>query len=191
MNERLYPLVMDDPDLFELEEATGIGIFEPGSLLEDQIDGNRMLGILGYTALGMVLLVMATFIIMIPLMSVGLIRIYPTLYIDPIALIITTAAEVTFVIPPMYYIRKNGLPRAALGFKNMMSPVDALLGLVFGGLMIAANLGISWVLTEATGPNAPPEPGSMEVLLARNWPEMIAWRCILGVEEHRTTNLLH
>ena len=59
---------MDDPDLFELEEATGIGIFEPGTLLERSMDGNRMLGVLGYTALGMILMVLATVGIMIPLM---------------------------------------------------------------------------------------------------------------------------
>jgi hypothetical protein len=38
---------MDDPDLYELEESIGIGIFEPGTYLERSIESNQMLGVLG------------------------------------------------------------------------------------------------------------------------------------------------
>jgi membrane protease YdiL (CAAX protease family) len=172
---------MDDPDLFELEEAIGIGIFEPGSLLENQIDNNRMLGVLGYTALGMALMIVATVIIMVPLMMVGLITIYPYIYIDPLAMIVTTSAELVLVIPPLYYIRRHGLPRSSLGIKNMISPIDAILGFIFGALMIGANIAISWVISESTGPTPPPPPGTVEILLARNWPEMIAWTFVMMV----------
>jgi membrane protease YdiL (CAAX protease family) len=169
---------MDDPDLYELEEATGIGIFEPGMLLERQIDKDQMIGVLAYTAIGMVLLVVATVVIMLPLIMVGLIVISPYLYIDPLALLITTAAEIAFVIPPMYYIRKYGLPKSAIGIKNMISPRDAILGLIIGAVMLGANIAISWLVTEATGP---PLPSGEELLVARNWPEMIAWAFVMLV----------
>ena len=68
---------MDDPDAFELEEAEGIGIFEPGTRFERDVEKGRMMSVLGLTALGMILLVVATFIIMIPMMA------FPNLiYID-------------------------------------------------------------------------------------------------------------
>ena len=174
MNLRLPLLVMEDPDSIELEEATGIGIFEPGTFLEGQINNNQMLGVLGYTALGMILMIIGTVVIMIPLMAANLIfiDIYSGyIYIDPLAMLILTLAEIAFVIPPMYYIRKYGLPKSAIGIKNMVSPIDAILGLVFGATMLGANILISWFMTEATGP----APTGEELLVARNWPEMFAW----------------
>jgi len=172
---RLYPLVMDDPDLIELEEASGIGIFEPGTFLERSLDGNQMLGVLGYTALGMILMVIATVGVMIPLMMTELIiiDIYTYyVYIDPLAMLIMTSAEIVFVIPPMYYVRRYGLPKSAIGIKNMISPVDAVLGLAVGALMLASNIGISWLMDSASGS----PPTAVEgILIARNWPEMIAW----------------
>jgi membrane protease YdiL (CAAX protease family) len=172
---------MDDPDMFELEEATGIGIFEPGTLLESEINKDQMIGVLGYTALGMVLMVVATVIIMIPMMFTSLIVLDPytfNVYIDPLALIITTSAEIAFVVPPMYYIRKYGLPKSAIGIKNMLSLPDATLGLIMGAVMIGANIGISWVVSQGTGP-AP--PSGEDFLVARNWPEMIAWAFVMLV----------
>ena len=169
---------MDDPDLYELEESDGIGIFEPGTFLEGEIDQSRVLGVLGYTALGMVLMVVATVIIMMPLIAVGLIRIYPYIYIDPLAMIITTSAEIAFVVPPMVYIRKYGLPKSSIGIKNMLSPLDAMLGIVIGLAMLGSNIAISWFMTEASGPTP---PGAETVLVARNWPEMIAWAFVMLV----------
>ncbi|MFW9807442.1 MAG: lysostaphin resistance A-like protein [Candidatus Thorarchaeota archaeon] len=166
---------MDDPDLFELEEATGIGIFEPGTLLEREIDGNQMLGVLAYTALGMILMVLVTAGIMFPLMMTNLIIVdlYSYyVYIDPLAMLILTAAEIAFVISPMYYIKKRGLPKSALGIKDMASPVEAILGLAIGALMLGSNIAISWLMTD---PTESPIPGPESLLVARNWPEMIAW----------------
>ena len=187
-NQRLHRLVMDDPDLYELEEATGIGIFEPGTLLERQINRDQMIGVLGYTALGMILMVVATVVIMIPLMMTGLIVI--TLYyqyIDPLAMLIMTFAEIAFVIPPMYYVKKYGLPKSAIGIKNMISPVDAILGIIIGAAMLGANIAISWFITQATGP---PPPGGEEFLVARNWPEMIGWAIAMLVFVGFTEELL-
>ena len=172
-------MVMDDPDKYELEEAEGIGIFEPGQLLEDTVTKNQMLGVLGYTALGMILLVVVTFLLMIPLMMAGLIIInfYTyTIHIDPLAMLIMTSAELIFVIPPLYYIRSRGLPKSALGIKNMHSPLDIGLGVLFGVAMLGANIGISWFVDQATGP---PPSGIEAILVARNWPEMIAWTIVM------------
>ncbi|MHA2081292.1 MAG: CPBP family intramembrane glutamic endopeptidase, partial [Candidatus Thorarchaeota archaeon] len=94
------------------------------------------------------------------------------IYIDPLAMLILTFAEVVFVIPPMYYIRKHGLPKSAIGIKNMLSGVDALLGVFIGLLMLGANLAISWLVSNVTGP---PIPGAEDFLIARNLAEMIAW----------------
>ncbi len=167
-------MVMDDPDIFELEESKGIGIFEPGTLLESQINGNQMVGVLGYTAIGMILMVVATVIIMIPLLGTPLIifDIYTGyFYIDPLAMLMMTFAEIVFVIPPLYYIRKNGLPKSSIGIKNMLSPIDAILGLIVGATMLGANIAISWLMTQTGDPTQIVE----DVLVARNWPEMIAW----------------
>jgi membrane protease YdiL (CAAX protease family) len=172
-------LVMDDPDTHELEEAEGIGIFEPGHLLEDEVTQNQMLGVLGYTALGMILLVVVTAIMMFPLMMVGLITINlytGTIYIDPLAMMIMTSAELAFVIPPLYYIKSHGLPKSALGIKNMHSPLDIGLGLLFGLAMLGANVAVSYFVDQATGP---PSPGLDGTLVARNWPEMIAWAIVM------------
>ncbi|MFW9834532.1 MAG: lysostaphin resistance A-like protein [Candidatus Thorarchaeota archaeon] len=178
---------MDDPDLFELEEATGIGIFEPGTLLETNIDGNRMLGVLGYTALGMVLMVLATVGIMIPMMLTGLIviDIYSmNVYIDPLAMMILTSAEIVFIVPPMFYVRKYGLPKSAIGIKNMRSITDAILGLIVGALMLGSNIAVSWLMGDTA---SPPDTGVEALLVARNWPEMIAWiiamTCFVGFTE--------
>lgn len=181
---------MDDPDLYELEEATGIGIFEPGTLLENEINRSQMIGVLGYTALGMVLLVLGTIIIMFPLMMTPLIvvDIYSFyIYIDPLAMIILTVAEVGFVIPPLLYIRKRGLPKSALGIKNMRSVVDALLGIFIGLLMVGANIAISWLVSYTTGP---PAPGAEGFLVARNIGEMIAWILVMFIFVGFTEELL-
>ena len=171
---------MYDPDMYELEEATGIGIFEPGTLLERQIDKDQMIGVLGYTALGMILMVIATVIIMFPLMMTSLIWVdYGfNIFIDPLAMLILTGAELAFVIPPMYYIKKRGLPKSALGIKNMLSPIDMILGLTIGAVMVGSNIVISWLMDSASGP---PPPGAEGLLVARNWPEMIAWAFVMLV----------
>lgn len=180
-NLRLHLLVMDDPDAFELEEAEGIGIFEPGIRIERDVEKGRMMGVLGLTALGMVLMVAFTIIIMIPLFAIpGLIVVdFVTfdIYIDPIALLILTTAEIAFVIPPIYYVRKNGLPISSIGIKNMLSGIDIGLGLVIGVLMLGSNIAITWLISEMTGPISSGE----ELFLARNPTELVAWVIVMFV----------
>ncbi|MFX1561422.1 MAG: lysostaphin resistance A-like protein, partial [Promethearchaeota archaeon] len=133
------------------------------------------------TALGLVLLVIVTFIIMVPLMMTPLIVIdlySGYIYIDPLAMIILTGAEIVFVVPPMYYIKKRGLPKSAIGIKNMLSGKDAVLGIFIGLLMIGANIVVSWLVSTATGP---PASGMEDILVARNLAEMVAWTLVMFV----------
>lgn len=174
-------MVMDDPDAFELEEADGIGIFEPGTRFERNVEKGQMMSVLGLTALGMVLMVIATVIIMIPLMAIpNLIYIDINtleIYIDPNALLILTVAEIAFVIPPLYYVRKNGLPISSIGIKNMLSGLDIGLGFVIGVLMLGANIAISWLINSMTGPISSGE----ELLVARNSVELVSWIVVMFV----------
>lgn len=172
---------MDDPDAFELDEADGIGIFEPGTLFERDIEKGKMLGVLGLTGLGMVLLVVFTFIMMFPMMMVpGLINFdfyTGAVYIDPLALLLLTTGEIAFVIPPLYYVRKHGLPLSSIGIKNMLSGIDIGLGFAIGVLMLGSNIAISWLVTEFTGPVTSGE----ELLVARNPTELVLWVIVMFV----------
>jgi hypothetical protein len=140
----------------------------------------RMSGVIIYTAAGMVLLFVFTFIMMIPMLIIpGLIEInYITMevYIDPLALLILTVAEIAFVIPPIYYVRKNGLPISAIGIKNMLSGKDIGLGLIFGALMLGSNLVISWLISNVTGPI-----GGEDLFMARNVAELALWVIVMFV----------
>ena len=171
---------MDDPDAFELEETDSIGIFEPGTTIERDMEQGRMMGVIVNTGLGMILLVAITFVMMIPMMMIpGLIDInYITMeiYIDPLALLLLTVAEIAFVIPPVYYVRKNGLPIASIGIKNMLSGKDIALGFLFGVLMLGSNMAISWLIQEATGPMT-----GEDLLVARNPIELVLWIIVMFV----------
>jgi membrane protease YdiL (CAAX protease family) len=171
---------MDDPDAFELEESEGIGIFEPGTTIERDIEKGRMIGVLGLTALGMILLVVFTFIMLIPMMMIpGLIDVnFMTMeiYIDPLAMLLLTVTEIAFVIPPIYYVRKNGLPISSIGIKNMLSGTDIGLGFLFGGLMLGSNLAISWLINNVTGPVT-----GQDLLIARNPTELVLWIIVMFV----------
>ncbi len=180
-NLRLQLLVMDDPDAFELEEAEGIGIFEPGSHLERAEVKGQILSVLGLTALGIILMIVITTILMIPMMMyTDLIYVNPytsEVYIDPNAILILTVAEIVFVVPPIYYIRKRGLPISSIGIKNMLSGIDIGLGFIIGVFMIGANIAVSWFITSIIGPVSTGE----ELLLARNPVELIMWILVMFI----------
>lgn len=172
---------MDDPDAFELDEAEGIGIFEPGTHFERDFEKGRMMSVLGLTALGMILMVFATVIIMIPMMANPNLIYFDLytgyVYIDPNALLILTVAEIAFVIPPIYYIRKNGLPISSIGIKNMLSGIDIGLGFAIGVLMLGANIAVTWLVSNITGPISTGE----ELLIARNPVELVLWIIVMFV----------
>ncbi|MHA1925369.1 MAG: CPBP family intramembrane glutamic endopeptidase [Candidatus Thorarchaeota archaeon] len=136
-------MAINDPDAFEMQEYTGIDIFEPGSTIERDVDWNRLFHILLMTGAAFGITVGLTVILMIPMMAAGLIRfdlITGNIWIDPVAIIITTFAEIGFIIPPIWYVRRNGYTIGSLGIKNMKSVKEGLLGLAVGGFMVVANL---------------------------------------------------
>jgi len=140
-------LVIDDPDTIEEEDKEqGIGIFEPGAFVERSIESSKLTSILLVVIAGWLVMFITEIIIMIPIiLTIGL---YGVLT-DPWALLILTAAEVGFVVPPLWYVKKQGISIKSLGIRNMTSIADIGLGLVFGILMLGANLLISWIIDRA------------------------------------------
>jgi membrane protease YdiL (CAAX protease family) len=150
-NGALY-LAIDDPDSFEMQEYAGIDIFQPGSIIEREVDWNRLFHILLLTGGAFGLSVGITVIIMIPMMAAGLIVFDPitgSIWLDPLAIILTTSAEIGFIIPPIWYVRKNGFTLGSLGIKNMKSLKDGLLGFAMGGFMFVAGLIVSFLISFA------------------------------------------
>lgn len=137
-------MVIDDPDIIEEEDKEqGIGIFEPGAFVERGIEPSRLTSILFIVLAGWLLMFAILFVMMIPM--VFIIGPYGVMT-DPWALLILTAAEVGFVVPPLWYVKKQGISIKSLGIRNMTSIPDIGLGLVFGILMLGANLVISWII---------------------------------------------
>jgi len=123
-------MVIDEPDAYELEEDEGgIGIFEPGSHFERNMDWSKFSKVLFVVVAGWGMMFVLTFIIMIPMM--GVIGIYGILT-NPWALIILT----------------EGISFRSIGLKNMLSLKDIALGIVVGFLMLAANLVISYYMSQ-------------------------------------------
>ena len=139
-------MVIDEPDAYEIDDMdeSEIGIFEPGSYFERNMDWGKFSKVLLYIVLGWVMMFALTIAIMIPLM--GVIGIFGILT-NPWALLILTAAEFGFIIPIFYYIKKEGLTLRSLGIKNMLSVPDIVLGVVFGFLMLGSNLIISYFMS--------------------------------------------
>jgi membrane protease YdiL (CAAX protease family) len=142
-------LAIDDPDAFEMQEFTGIDIFEPGTIIERDVDWNRLFHVLLLTGAAFGLAIGLTVVLMIPLMASGLIvvdLITGSIYLDPLAIIITTFASMGFIVPPIWYVRKNGYSLSSLGIKNMKSLKEGFLGIAFGGALLVANLLVSLLI---------------------------------------------
>jgi membrane protease YdiL (CAAX protease family) len=139
-------MAIDDPDAYELDDLDepGIGIFEPGSHFERVMDWSKFSKVLLMVFLGWVCMFILTVIIMVPL--IGLVGIYGIIS-DPWALLIMTIAEFGFVIPIFRYVKKEGITIRSIGLKNFTSFKDMGLGLLFGLLMLGANLIISYFMS--------------------------------------------
>lgn len=139
-------MVIDEPDAYEIEDMDKpeIGIFEPGSHFERNMNWSNFSQVLLNLALGWVAMFALTFVIMIPLIgAIGIIGILT----DPWAFLILTLAELGFIIPIYRYLKKRGLSLRSIGIKNMTSPIDIIFGLVVGFLMLGANLVISYFMS--------------------------------------------
>lgn len=145
-------LALYDPDEPELQEYEGIDIFVPGSIIEREIDRPNMIHVLVMTGLALGASAVLGLIIAFPLIAVGLIReipVAPFIFFEPYAFLILTLAEIGFVIPPIWYIRRRGYSFSALGVKKMASGKEIGLGLLVGLAMLGANLGISFLISYA------------------------------------------
>ncbi len=179
-------MVIDEPDAFELEEDEGgIGLFEPGSYFERNMDWSKFSRVLFVVAAGWGMMFVLTIIIMVPL--IGAIGLYGVLT-NPWALIILTLATFGFLIPIYRYVKKEGISFRSIGLKNMLSSKDIALGIVVGFLMLGANLVISYFMDqfipglEGGGlfDNAP--PGQIDrLILAAFW--TVTMFAIVGLSE--------
>jgi membrane protease YdiL (CAAX protease family) len=165
-------MAIDDPNILEEEDKEqGIEIYEPDAFIESSIETSRLTNIIFLVIAGWALMFILEFIFMIPLiLTIGLNGILS----DSWALLVLTAAEISFIIPPLWYVRKHGYSIKSLGIKNLTSIRDVALGLVIGCIMLGANLVISWFMTIAipglgegdTQIFVPPTDGSLFIWLA-------------------------
>ena len=180
-------MVIDEPDAYELDdlEEPGIGIFEPGSHFERIMDWSRFSQVLLMVLLGWVGMFILTVIIMIPLM--GVIGIYGILT-NPWALLIMTVAELGFIVPIFYYVKREGITIRSVGMKNLTSLKDFGLGIIFGLIMLGSNLVISYFMSiflpDAVGDEVafqPPEGELNQIIWLSLW--TLAMFAIVGFSE--------
>ncbi|MGY5880291.1 MAG: type II CAAX endopeptidase family protein [Candidatus Thorarchaeota archaeon] len=180
-------MVIDEPDAYEIEDMDepGIGIFEPGSYFEQDMDWSKFSQVFLYVFLGWVMMFALTVVIMIPL--IGVIGIYGILT-DPWALLVLTGAEFGFIIPIYIYVKKKGISFRSVGIKNMTSVRDIVLGIVFGFLMLGANLIISYFMSiflpDVGGDDlffVPPEGEMAQLIWVSLW--TVAMFAIVGFSE--------
>ncbi|TFG32278.1 CPBP family intramembrane metalloprotease [Candidatus Thorarchaeota archaeon] len=180
-------MVIDEPDAYEIDQMdeAAIGIFEPGSLVEQNMDWGKFSKVLLYVLLGWVMMFVLTFIIMIPL--IGVVGIMGILE-DPWAFLILTFAEFGFILPVVYYLKKEGLGLRSVGLKKLTSVTDMALGLIVGFLMLGANLVISYfmslVIPELGGDELgfnPPEGEMAQLIWISAW--TIAMFAVVGLSE--------
>lgn len=132
-----------------MEEYSGIGLFEPGSVIEREVDWNLLFHVLILTGVAFGITIGLTILLMVPLIGAGLIQVNlatGNIWLDPIAIIVITLAEVGFVLPPIWYVRKNGYTLASLGLKRMKSLKEVAMGLGIGIAMLMANLIVTLII---------------------------------------------
>ena len=113
-------MVMDDPDKYEVDEYSGIEIFEPGKEIEREISGDKLFRILLLSGLGFAITFGITIILELPLLAMGYIGI--DLYTGqiefaPYVFLLLTVAEFGFIVPPLWYIRRHGYSLGSIGIK--------------------------------------------------------------------------
>ncbi|MHA1771701.1 MAG: lysostaphin resistance A-like protein [Candidatus Thorarchaeota archaeon] len=164
---------MWDPDPVELEYSESIDIFSPDTNIESSMTMNQAVKVVGHVILGLVLMVLATVPILLIMIPFGLvdINIYTgSVWIDPNAVAILSLTELLLVVPPIYYIKKRGLPIRSIGFKAEFPIKEVLLGLTVGMFMISLNYVMSWALYQIPGI---PVPEDSSMFHSKSLPEVI------------------
>lgn len=138
-------MVIDEPDSYELEndENLGIGIFEPGTYLEGDMTWNHFSRVLIIVAAGWGMMFLVEIFLLIPIILFFDIDI---IFTNPWALIYLSIAEVGFIFPVVKYLGNRRLSLRSVGIKNIGSMKSIQLGLVFGFLMIGANILITYII---------------------------------------------
>ncbi|MFW9953430.1 MAG: lysostaphin resistance A-like protein [Candidatus Thorarchaeota archaeon] len=111
---------MDDPDFHDMDEYYDIEIYEPGKVIEREVNWDVLFRVLLLTGVGFALTFGITFALELPLLLFGFIDVnYFTGQIEfaPWVLILLTFAELGFIIPPIWYARRNGFGLDSLGIK--------------------------------------------------------------------------
>jgi membrane protease YdiL (CAAX protease family) len=171
---------MDDPDLHAIDETETIGVFEPGTFIEREVDWSRLMNVSFITLGSYLLSVVFTVIILIPLLAVGLVDIFASTLDEmfkPWSMIILTTASFAFLFGPVYYVRKNGLSYKSIGIRDMLSPRNAVLGVMIGLLMFGGNILFSWLISDVMNVPVQDDP----TLIASDIYELVGWVVVMFV----------
>lgn len=179
--DRVTPLVIEDPDRFELEDFRGIGIYEPGAEIERDVDWDSLFRVVLFTGASFGLTMVLLVVIMIPLLAVKLIVVdlmaFQILY-APWSLLLLSLSEIGFLVPPILYARRRHLPLASIGLKSSTPARDIVLGLLVGVAMLVANIAVTWLIDMMFGS---PNPTGSNAFAASGPEELVAWIVVMFV----------
>ncbi len=164
-----------DPDSAEMKEYTGIDIFVPGPEVEREIDWDKLFHIFVLTGVAFGMTILLTFVMMVPMMAAGLIYVdvvSMTIIIDPIALLVITFAEIGFIFPPLWYIRRNGLSLKSIGISRLGSVKEAVIGLGVGVVVLLANFAVTFLIDLFAGS---PGIGDESLFAISSTLEVVIW----------------
>ncbi len=168
-------MALFDPDAAEMKEYAGIDIFVPGTWMERDIDWDRLFHILVLTGAAFGLLVLFTVVIMIPMIAAGLIYIDMVtlnIYIDPAAMFVINFASLGLIIPPIWYVKRNGYSIRSIGLSRLRFAKEVAIGLGVGVLMLGANLGVTFLIDRLTGGTGVGDEG---LFVISNEFELLVW----------------
>ncbi|TFG34896.1 CPBP family intramembrane metalloprotease [Candidatus Thorarchaeota archaeon] len=139
-------MVIDEPDSYELEneEDLGIGIFEPGTNLEGDMNWSHFSRVLIIVAAGWGMMILIEILLLMPVLAFTGID---AIFSDPWILIYLSIAEVGFIIPVIRYLDNRQLTLKSVGIKHISSIKNIQWGIGIGLLMLGANLVISYIMT--------------------------------------------
>lgn len=138
-------MVIDEPDSYEMDNAEDldIGIFEPGTTIEKEMDWSNFVRVLMTFAAAWGVMFVLSVLFLIPVIAyLGIDAVFE----NPWVLIFLSFAEIGFIFPVVIYLRNRGLTLKSVGLKNIKSFKNIELGIIFGFLMFGANLVISFLM---------------------------------------------
>lgn len=168
-------MALYDPDTAEMKEYAGIDIFVPGTWMEREIDWDRLFHVFVLAGAAFGLMVVFAVIMMIPMMAAGLIYIDMVtlnIYIDPAAMFVINFASIVLIVPPLWYVKRNGYSMRSIGLSRLNLARDAVIGIGVGVLMLGANLGVTFLVDRLTGGTGVGDEG---LFVISNEFELLVW----------------